>query len=182
MTRTERASGLIAIDVVTDGDRRPGCFLVPAGREGGGPCAPAIEPPGLVGPLETAVAGTAEQNILPDPQHRKILPVVAVDIQRIGADDLGQTGRFRVHGIESQWSADRTPVPEQRGWIASAGNEKVLPSIVIAIEDGYAAADEILPPTVIDVPQACRLGFFHEARRFDGQSRRGYENQEDDNR
>ena len=53
----------------------------------------AVERPGLVRALEPAVAEAAQEDALADPQDRQVDLPVAVDVERIGAVDVGQVGR-----------------------------------------------------------------------------------------
>ena len=105
-----------------------------------------------------AVAEPAEEHVLADAQHGEIGEAVAVDVERIGAGDRGQIGDRRRHGLEPQRPADRAVVAVQRGRRAAAGEVQLAATVVVAVERGDAATDEVLEVAVVAVVDAAGLG------------------------
>ena len=83
-----RRARRIAVDVVSEHQRREFLALFPLGGERSRPAWVAVEAPVLVGELEGAVGAALEQQVLPDAQDDQVHMTVAVDVDRIGADDV----------------------------------------------------------------------------------------------
>ena len=115
-----------------------------AALEGDGPSVPAVDGQRLVGPLETAVAESPQDDVLADSQDDQIGVTIAVDVQRVGPGDRRQVGDWRCQRREAQGPADRAVVVVQRGRLAAAGEEQFGKPVVVAVEGGHSAADEVL--------------------------------------
>ncbi len=93
---------------------------------------------------------------------------VAVDVERIGADDVAQ--EFRIGAdverllLEFERPAGLGSVDEQPRRILAAGEEHRGKARAVAIERRAAAADEEFPRTVIDAVETRRLGLFMHER------------------
>ena len=103
----------------------------------------------------------------PTLQHEQIHVAVAVDVDRIGADDV-----FEQFGIgadverlllEFERAAGARPVDEEPRRILAARQEHRGKARAVAVERRPAAADEEFPRTVVDAVDARRLRFLvHE--------------------
>ena len=100
-TRARRRSGGIETKVVAHGERGQSCAALPFRAKGGGPGVTGVERQGLVRPLEAAVADTPKEHAFADPQDRQVHLPVAVDVERIGAVDVGEIGGGIVHRGEA---------------------------------------------------------------------------------
>ena len=83
---------------------------------------------------------------------------------RVGARDLGQVGRLGGHLAEGEGSTDPALVAEETGRLRATGHEEIRQAVVIAIEDGHAAAGEELELAVVAVLDAGAGGLLHEGR------------------
>ena len=140
---------------------------LPFGGERSGPARVAVEIPFVVGEGEGAVGTTLEQEAATDPQYEQIHVAVAVDVERIGADDVAQ--EFGVSAdverplFELERPASLGFVDEQSRRILTPREEHRGKARAVAIERRSATADEELPRTVVDAVEAggFRL-FMHE--------------------
>ncbi len=121
----------------------------------------------MVGEGERAVRAALEQEVAPDPEDEQIHAAVAVDVERIGADDVAQ--EFGIGAdverllLELERSAGLGCVDEQPRRILAARQEHRGKARAVAIERGAAAADKEFPRTVIDAVETRRLRLFmHE--------------------
>ena len=127
----------------------------------------AVEIPFVVGEGERAVGTALEQEIAADSEHEQIHVAVAVDIERIGADDIGEQLRIGADVerlfLELEWAARLGFVDEEPRRILAAREENRGKARAVAIERRAAAADEEFPRAIIDAVQAggFRL-FMHE--------------------
>ena len=110
-------AGRVAVDVMADRERREFLSRLPLGGERGGPAGIAVEAPFLVGEGERAVRAALEQEVAADPEHEQIHVAVAVDVERIGADDVGEELRIGADVerlfLEFERAAGRRLVDEQ---------------------------------------------------------------------
>ena len=90
-----RRPGRVAVDVMANRKRRKFLPGLPFGGERSGPARIAVEIPFVVGEGERAVRAALEQEVAADPEHEQIHVAVAVDVERIGADDIGEQFRDR---------------------------------------------------------------------------------------
>src|SRR5580700_10408161 len=121
----------------------------------------------MVGEGERAVRAALEEEVAADPEHEQIHVAVAVDVERISADDVGQ--EFGIGAdverllLEFEQPASLGFVDEQSCRILAARQEHRGKARAVAIERRAAPADEELPRTVVDAMEARRLRFFmHE--------------------
>ena len=89
--------------------------------------------------------------------------LVVVNGERVGAGDRGQVGDGRRHDGESQGAAPLAVVAVQRRRLAAAGEVQLAAPVVVAVERGHAAADEVLEVT--GVPMLDGAGLLDEAGR-----------------
>ncbi len=155
---------IIQLHVGADRERRQRCLLLPGGAEPGRPEITAVEPQGIVGPLERAIAQPPEDHVLSVTQDREVDGAVRIDVERIGAGHVRHLGPGRLGLSEPERPPDGALVDVERRRVRAAGEVEVGLAVVIAVEHGDAAADEEGPITVVRVNDACRLGLFHEAR------------------
>ena len=121
----------------------------------------------MVGERERAVGAALEQEIAADPQHEQIHVAVAVDVERIGADDIGEQLRIGADVERLLFELERTAglgfVDEESRRILAARQEHRGKARAVAIERRAAAADEELPRTVVDAVEASSFRLFvHE--------------------
>ena len=121
----------------------------------------------MVGEGERAVRAALEQEVAADPEHEQIHVAVAVDVERIGADDIGE--QFRIGAdverllLEFERAAGLGFVDEESRRILAARQEHRGKARAVAIERRPAAADEELPRAVVDAVEARRFRLFmHE--------------------
>ena len=81
---------------------------------------------------------------------------VTVDVERVGAADRGQVRRGAGDRRETERTADRAVVPVQDGRVGPARDVHVRPAVVVAVEDGHAAADEERKRTVVGLREPAR--------------------------
>jgi hypothetical protein len=148
-------------------ERRKFLPWLPLGGEGGGPPHIAVEIPFVVGEGECAVGTTLEQEAAADPEHKEIHVAVAVDVERIGADDIGEQLRLGADVERLLFELERPArlgcIDEEPRRILAPRQEHRGKARPIAIERRSASADEELPRTVVDAVEARRLSFFmHE--------------------
>ena len=84
---------------------------------------------------------------------------VAVDVDRVGADDAGQIGDRIGDRREVQRAADRAVVAVQDCRRAAAGDVQVGPAVAVAVEDRHPTADRKRERALVGVrrPDAARL-------------------------
>ena len=160
-----RRAGRVDGQVVADGERREAGGAVPSGGERGRPGAPPAEAPGLVRPLEAAVAAAAEEDVLPDPEDGEVDEPVAVDVERVGGSDVGEVGGGVREAREAERASGRTVVAEEGRPVAAAGDEDVGAPVGIAVEDGDAAAGVEGDAAAVRVVEAGRRRLLDEAGR-----------------
>ena len=158
----------VGLEVVAERQRRQRVVAFPRGAEGDGPGVAAVDAERLVGALEPAVAEPAQHDVLADPQHDEIGVAVSVDVERIAAGDGGQIGHRGWELREPQRAAELTVVVVQRSRFAAAGEEQVAAPIVVAVEGGDTAADEVLE--VAGVAMVDGAGLLDEPRRGERRS------------
>ena len=153
---------------MADGERRELLPLLPFGRERGGPAGVAVEAPFLVGEREGAVRPALQQQVLADAQHEQVHAAVAVDVDRVGADDVVEQLRIGADIerllLERERPAARRPVDVELGAVLAAGEEHRGEARAVAVERRAAAADEEFPWTVVDRVDPRRRGLFVEQR------------------
>jgi hypothetical protein len=169
--RVERLARRVEGQVVAQGQRGPGRSAFPGRTEGDRPVVLGNQAERLVPTLEPAVAETAEDDVLAEPEHDEVRVAIALDVQRVGAGDVVEVGGGTVNADEAQRGADRAVVPEQRRRPFAAGKIQVLPAIAVAVEDGHAAADEEREAAVVGVLDAGGRGLLDEAWRPRGVGR-----------
>ena len=147
---------------MADRQRREFLPRLPLGGERRRPAGIAVEIPFVVGERERAVRAALEQEVAADPQHEKIHVAVAVDVDRIGADDILE--QFGIGAdierllFEPERAARARTVDEEPRRIFAARQEHRGKAGPIAVQRRAAAADEELPRTVVDAVDARRLG------------------------
>ncbi len=151
-----RRAGRHAVDIVADGERREGLARLPGGREGRRPVLAAVEGEGAVGDLELAVRLAFEDQVAAEPEHDEIHDSVIVDVERIGADDVGQVfvRDAHRHFFELERPAGRALVAVELRRVGAAGDEEIGKAIAVAVERRHAAADEELPRAGIGMVDA----------------------------
>ena len=156
---------LVEFDVHADREGRHHGGALPGCAESCRPLVAAVEPERFVGALESAVAESAEEHVLAESEHGEIGVAVRIDVDRIGAGDLGQVGIGLRHLGELQRTSDGALVDVERGRIRPAGEVEILFVIVVAVEYGDAATHEVGPVPVVGVVNTRGLRFVDEARR-----------------
>ncbi len=148
---------------MADRQRREFLARLPLGGERGRPAGIAFETPFLVRQRERAVRAALEQEIAADPQHEQIHAAVAVDVDRIGADDVVEQLRIRPDVerllLEFERPAGLRLVDEELRRILAPGEEHRGEARTVAVEGRPAAADEEFPRTVIDAVDPRRVRF-----------------------
>ena len=123
--RAPRGARCGAVDVVADRQRREFLPRLPFRGERGRPAGIAVEIPFPVGDGEGAVRPALEQEVAADPQYEQIHVAVAVDVERIGADDVLGLVRAGVESerllLEFQRAAGLRPVDEEPRGVFSPG-------------------------------------------------------------
>ncbi len=120
---------------MADGERREFLARLPLGGEGCRPAGIAVEIPLVVGERECAVRPALEQKVAADPENEEIQAAVAINIDGIGADDVGQQLGIGADVerllLELERSAGLRPVDEELRRILAPGrntDEKPEPS------------------------------------------------------
>ena len=129
-----RILGVGVGDVVAERQGRQARRTLPGRAERGRDRVAAGQPPRLVGPLEAATAEAAESDVLAVPQDHEVDRPVAVDVERVGADDGGEIGGRIGDLHEPQRATDRALVAVQGGRAAPARDVQVGPAVAVAIE------------------------------------------------
>ena len=164
LARSPRGARRVAVDIMADRQRREFLSRLPLGGERGRPAGIAVEIPFLVGEREGAVGPALEQEISADPQHEQVHVSVAVDVDRIGADDileeLGIPPDVERLLLELERPAGLRHVNEELRRILAAGEEHRGEARTVAIESRAAAADEEFPRTVVDAVNPSRVRLF----------------------
>src|SRR5580692_4027229 len=120
----------------------------------------------MVGEGERAVRAALEQEVAADPQHEQIHVAVAVDVERIGADDIGEKFGIGADAERLLFELERAAglgfVDEQSRRILTPREEHRGKARAVAIQRRPAAAEE-LPWAIVDAVEAggFRL-FMHE--------------------
>ena len=165
IARVARPVDGLAGDVAAEGEGREHRVALPGGAEGGRPLGATVDAPGLVDPLEAAAAEAAEEDVLAEPEHGQVDPAVAVDVERVGAGHLGQVRRRVRQDGEPQRAARRAVVVVQGRRVRAAGEVELGAPVVVAVEDGDAAADEERELAVVGVLDAGGGRLLHEPGR-----------------
>ena len=128
----------------------------------------------LVGQGERAVGAALQHEARADAQHEEVHASVAVDIDRIGADHIGQELGVDVDRLllELEPPAGLRPVDVKLGRILAASQKDRGKAGAVAVESRAAAADEELPRAVVDAVDAGRLRFFVHDRHVADRSQR----------
>jgi hypothetical protein len=102
-------------------ERRELLSRLPFGGERGRPARIAVEIPFVVGEGKRAIRAALEQEVAAHPEHEQIHVAVTVEVERIGADDVGEQLRIRADVerslFEFESAASLGFVDEQSGWI-----------------------------------------------------------------
>ncbi len=166
-TAVGRLATRVEAEVLADGQGRQSRRRLPGRAEAGRQGVTAVERPGLVGPLEPAAAEPPEQDALARAEHRQIGMTVAIDVERVGADHIGQV-RGRVRGTpEAQRAAHRALVQEEGCRLAPSREVQLRPAVVVAVERSNASAEVEREITVVGVVESGCGRFLHEVRRTD---------------
>ena len=160
-------------EVRAERQRRERRRTLPGGAERGRHGLAAVERPGLVGPLEAAVAEPAQEHALARAQDRQVDAAVAVDVERIGADHPGRRGRRVVDRFERERTAGRALVPQERGGTLAAGEVQLRLAVVVAVEDRHPATDREAEVAVVGVVDPARGRLVDEVRGGQRGRRRG---------
>ena len=148
---------------MADRQRREFLTRLPLGGERGCPAGIAVEIPFLVGEGERTVRPALEQQISADPEHEQIHVPVAVDVDRIGADDVFEELRIRPDVerllLELERPAGLRHVDEELRRILASGEEHRGEARAVAVESRAAAADKEFPRTVVDAVNSRRVRF-----------------------
>ena len=131
--------------------------------ERGRPLVAPIEAPGLVRALEAAVAEAAQEEVLAHAQDREVGQPIAIDVERVGTRGPPNVRRGVLDPAERDRPGGRALVMPQRGRIRAAREPELGATVIVTVEDGDAAAHEVLPLAVVDVRDAARRGHLGEA-------------------
>lgn len=152
------------LQVPAEGQRGQSVGRLPGRAEGRGPRRPAVVTPRLVRAFERAVAAPPEEDVLAEAEDDEVVHRVPVNVERIRADDLLEVSLGARHRGERQRATNWALVPEQGGGLLAPGDVEVLATILVAVEDRHAAADEEHELAVVAMLQACRDRLLDEAR------------------
>ena len=101
-----------------------------------------------------------QQQIAANPQYHEVHDAVAINVERIGADDVFQQSLLVFPEdrpfLELQRSTLRRAVDVEFGCVLAAGQEHGRIAAAIAVERGTPAADEELERAVVDAIDARR--------------------------
>ncbi len=146
-----------------------GLIRLPGRRECGRPRGGRqLEPPRLVGPLEPAASEAAQHERLADPKDREIRVPVRVHVERVGAGDARDVGHRVASRRERQLATDVAAVAEQLRGVGAAGHVQVRAAVLVAVQDGHAAAGRERRAAVVRVGEAGGRRLLHEPRSAKG--------------
>ena len=170
-----RKFGLAAVDISAEGQRRHRLAALPGGRERAVPGVAGAQLPALVGALELAVSQAAKQLHLADAQHHQVGLAVAVDVDRVGADGVGQLqARALFNQLDSP--AAHAAVAVELGLVDARRDVDLGQAVTVAVEGRHPAADHVFTLAFEAALQAGAVGFFDEVgdgRQGLGRSHRG---------
>jgi len=135
------------------------------------PGGAAVVTPPFVRALEAAVTGAAQEDVLTDAQDRQVCDGIPIDVERIGARDVGEIGCGVMERREAELCTLRALIAEESGRLRAAGEVDVLASVAVAVEDGHAAAHEEHELTVVAVVDPGGGRLLDETRRRQGDCR-----------
>ena len=92
---------------------------------------------------------TAQQRVLPDPQHHQIQRAIAVDVDRIGTRHLRHLGHLAK--IKADRPALRRCVDEEARGVAAPRRIKIGPLIAVTVKHRNATTHEMLPAATVDL-------------------------------
>jgi hypothetical protein len=122
------------------------------------PAVAGLQPPGVVGAIEPALALPAIHLHLAHPQHHQIDDPVAVDVQRIGADGVGGF-QTRAVFLQLQRLSALAAVAVELCLADAGGHIQVGQPVVVAVEGRHATTDDVLLFALETALQAGALGF-----------------------
>ena len=113
----------------------------PGGAEG---CCPSVgigERPGRICRFEKAIAEPAKKLSPADTQHCQVNFAVAVYVDRVSPDDVGEVGGGRGEPSELEGATGRAVVAIDRRGVATAGDVEVRFAVAVAVQNRDSAAD-----------------------------------------
>ena len=127
------------------------------------PAVAAAQAPGVAGASELALAQALKHLYLADAQHHQVGMAVAVDIERVRRDGIGQleAGTF-FHELDRP--AARTAVAIELGLVDTTRHVHLGQAVAVAVKARHAAADHELGLAFEAHLQPGRISFFDEAR------------------
>src|SRR5439155_12639918 len=152
------------VDIVAEGDCRPGVPVLPGGRERHRVEAAAIQSRRLILPLEPAAAEATQHHVATASEDGKVHMAVAVDVDRVRAGDGREIRRRIGHAPELQRPSDGGVVVEQAGLPRAAGEVQVGQAVRVTIQDRDATTDGELDRSVVGECKRGAGGLVDEAR------------------
>ena len=94
VTSAERAFGVVTVDIGSESKRGKVVRAFPGRAKRRSPAVSSVEVQAFKR-RESAARSALQQQVFANPEDREIIPPIAVDIQRIGADNPGKRQRGR---------------------------------------------------------------------------------------
>ena len=117
--------------------------------------------PGLIGALEFAAAQAAKDLHFAHAQHHEVGVAVAVNVQRVGANGIGQL-QARALFLQFERSAAGAAVAVKLGLVDAGRNVDLGQAVAVAVKRGHAATNHEFILTLKPALQSCCIRFFNK--------------------